>query len=153
MVLAMSLLPTVTRLGATLSLTDIEKPGPVQTSPVNIQTIQLQMDKFSLYFHCTGPCKFSIPIQSSPLWFKTIPPVPISRISGLRGTTSVLPCDVSSPSGWGDVFLILWFKDNATKPMYRSVPFLNYLGTSWTFLETGLVFPLWAPSRFKPPCF
>ena len=32
MVVAMSLLPTITRLGATLSLTDIEKPGGVQTS-------------------------------------------------------------------------------------------------------------------------
>ena len=45
--------------------------------------------------------------------------VPVSHVNGLQGTTAVLPCDVQSPSGWGDVFLILWFKDNATKPMYR----------------------------------
>ena len=71
--------------------------------------------------------------------------VPISHVTSLQGTTAVLPCDVRSTSGWvvfffvflyciffvhiftslillflqADVFLVLWFKDNATKPMYR----------------------------------
>ena len=75
--------------------------------------------------------------------------VPISHVSSLQGTTAVLPCDVRSTSGWvgffcfsslhffvnisiflwsywflqADVFLVLWFKDNATKPMYRWVIF------------------------------
>ena len=46
-------------------------------------------------------------------------PVPVSHVKGLQGTTAVLPCDVQSAAGWADVFLVLWFKDNATKPMYR----------------------------------
>ena len=45
--------------------------------------------------------------------------VPIASVMGLQGTTGVLPCDVMAASGPDDVFLILWFKDNATKPMYR----------------------------------
>lgn len=45
-------------------------------------------------------------------------PVPIIAVSGLQGTTGVLPCDITSNNGPSDVFLILWFKDNATKPMY-----------------------------------
>ena len=48
--------------------------------------------------------------------------VPISYVSGLQGLTGVLPCDVTTDthgSSQNDVSLILWFKDNATKPMYR----------------------------------
>ena len=42
--------------------------------------------------------------------------VPIVWVSGLQGMTGVLPCEVTREHG---VTLILWFKDNATKPMYR----------------------------------
>ena len=78
--------------------------------------------------------------------------VPISHVSSLQGTTAVLPCDVRSTSGWvgffcfsslhffvnisiflwsywflqADVFLVLWFKDNATKPMYRWATFWQF---------------------------
>ena len=37
----------------------------------------------------------------------------------MRGLTGVLPCDVTAGGRQHDVSLILWFKDNATKPMYR----------------------------------
>ena len=45
--------------------------------------------------------------------------VPIVWVSGLQGLTGVLPCDVTKDGSHQDVSLILWFKDNATKPMYR----------------------------------
>ena len=46
--------------------------------------------------------------------------VPIASVFGLQGMTGVLPCEVSRDGqSHHDVTLILWFKDNATKPMYR----------------------------------
>jgi len=45
-------------------------------------------------------------------------PVPILSVSGLQGLTGVLACDVTKSGSAHDVSLILWFKDNATKPMY-----------------------------------
>ena len=45
--------------------------------------------------------------------------VPILSVSGLQGLTGVLACDVTKSGSAHDVSLILWFKDNATKPMYR----------------------------------
>ena len=90
----------VTRVTSTLSLTDTEKPGS-DFYPAYAHTFLL------CHVYCHQSCNtFCLP-------------VPVSHVNGLQGTTAVLPCDVQSSSGWGDVFLILWFKDNATKPMYR----------------------------------
>ena len=90
----------VTRVTSTLSLTDTEKPG---------KNLNLPATSVRLLCH----------LYCDPKLQRLCFPVPVSHVNGLQGTTAVLPCDVQSSSGWGDVFLILWFKDNATKPMYR----------------------------------
>ena len=45
--------------------------------------------------------------------------VPVVERVVEEGSTAFLPCDVLSAGNKDDIFLILWFKDNATKPMYR----------------------------------
>jgi len=66
-------------------------------------------------------------------------PVPIASVMGLQGTTGVLPCDVTSASGPDDVFLILWFKDNATKPMYSLDVMGRALSTASQWADTSSI--------------
>eukprot|EP00090_Calanus_glacialis_P029736 TRINITY_DN4776_c0_g2_i1.p1 TRINITY_DN4776_c0_g2~~TRINITY_DN4776_c0_g2_i1.p1 ORF type:complete len:861 (-),score=112.71 TRINITY_DN4776_c0_g2_i1:337-2919(-) len=66
-------------------------------------------------------------------------PVPIASVMGLQGTTGVLPCDVTAASGPDDVFLILWFKDNATKPMYSLDVMGRALSTASQWADTSSI--------------
>ncbi|XP_023348793.1 uncharacterized protein LOC111717526 [Eurytemora carolleeae] len=45
-------------------------------------------------------------------------PVPVTQTVAQLGSTGFLSCDVLSSGSKDDIELILWFKDNATKPMY-----------------------------------
>jgi hypothetical protein len=45
--------------------------------------------------------------------------VPSTQATAQAGSKAFLPCEVISTGSRDDIFLILWFKDNATKPMYR----------------------------------
>ena len=45
-------------------------------------------------------------------------PVPIQTVSGILGGGVRLPCDILPDDAHDDVYLVLWFKDKATKPMY-----------------------------------
>ena len=39
----------------------------------------------------------------------------------MLGGAAELPCDILPEDAHDDVYLVLWFKDEATKPMYRCV--------------------------------
>ena len=45
--------------------------------------------------------------------------VPVKKIEAVLGGVAELPCDALPEDAHDDVFLILWFKDDAKKPMYR----------------------------------
>ena len=45
--------------------------------------------------------------------------VPIKNVEAVLGGIAELPCDVTPEDVHDDVYLILWFKDEASKPMYR----------------------------------
>jgi hypothetical protein len=45
--------------------------------------------------------------------------VPSTQSTAQAGDRAFLPCEVISSGSRDDIFLVLWFKDNATKPMYR----------------------------------
>ncbi|KAK8405062.1 hypothetical protein O3P69_001558 [Scylla paramamosain] len=45
-------------------------------------------------------------------------PIPVVEVSGLRGGTVELPCDVSHPPN-DEVLLLLWFRDPLTTPIFR----------------------------------
>ena len=45
--------------------------------------------------------------------------VPIRNVEAVLGGIAELPCDVTPEDVHDDVYLILWFKDEASKPMYR----------------------------------
>ena len=45
--------------------------------------------------------------------------VPIRNVEAVLGGMAELPCDVTPEDVHDDVYLILWFKDEASKPMYR----------------------------------
>jgi hypothetical protein len=45
--------------------------------------------------------------------------VPSTQSTAQAGDRAFLPCEVISTGSRDDIFLVLWFKDNATKPMYR----------------------------------
>ena len=47
--------------------------------------------------------------------------VPIRNVEAVLGGIAELPCDVTPEDVHDDVYLILWFKDEASKPMYRYV--------------------------------
>lgn len=51
--------------------------------------------------------------------FKSKYLVPVTQTVAQLGSTGFLSCDVLSSGSKDDIELILWFKDNATKPMYR----------------------------------
>jgi hypothetical protein len=46
--------------------------------------------------------------------------VPIRSVEAVLGGSAELPCDILPDEAHDDVYLVLWFKDEATKPMYRS---------------------------------
>ena len=47
--------------------------------------------------------------------------VPIRDVVSVLGGSADLPCDILPEDAHDDVYLVLWFKDAATKPMFRSV--------------------------------
>ena len=47
--------------------------------------------------------------------------VPVRNVEAVLGGIAELPCDVTPEDVHDDVYLILWFKDEASKPMYRYV--------------------------------
>ena len=47
--------------------------------------------------------------------------MPIRDVVSVLGGHAALPCDILPEDAHDDVYLVLWFKDKATKPMYRSV--------------------------------
>ncbi len=47
--------------------------------------------------------------------------VPVRDVEAVLGGSAELPCDILPEDAHDDVYLVLWFKDEATKPMYRSV--------------------------------
>ena len=47
--------------------------------------------------------------------------MPIRDVVSVLGGQAALPCDILPEDAHDDVYLVLWFKDKATKPMYRSV--------------------------------
>ena len=51
--------------------------------------------------------------------FLSFIPVPVHDLTAVLGGSAELPCDIQPDDAHDDVFLVLWFKDNATKPMYR----------------------------------
>ena len=51
--------------------------------------------------------------------------VPIRNVEAVLGGIAELPCDVTPEDVHDDVYLILWFKDEASKPMYRYENILN----------------------------
>ena len=52
------------------------------------------------------------------------------QVEAVLGGSADLPCDILPVDPMDDVYLVLWFKDEATKPMYRWVRSkrLNLLG-------------------------
>ncbi|MPD05438.1 hypothetical protein E2C01_101182 [Portunus trituberculatus] len=74
------------------------------------------------YFPCTFQrimCYFPCVPGLTP--FRLFPrAVPVVEVSGLRGGTVELPCDVSHPPN-DEVLLLLWFRDPLTTPIFRSV--------------------------------
>ncbi len=44
--------------------------------------------------------------------------VPVRNVEAVLGDMAVLPCDILPEDAHDDVYLVLWFKNNATKPMY-----------------------------------
>jgi hypothetical protein len=48
-------------------------------------------------------------------------PVPIRNVEAVLGAVAELPCDILPEDAHDDVYLVLWFKENATKPMYRYI--------------------------------
>ena len=53
------------------------------------------------------------------IFFVFIFSVPIRNVEAVLGGIAELPCDVTPEDVHDDVYLILWFKDEASKPMYR----------------------------------
>lgn len=47
--------------------------------------------------------------------------VPVRDVEAVLGGEAVLPCDILPDDSHDDVYLVLWFKDDATKPMYRYI--------------------------------
>ena len=45
--------------------------------------------------------------------------VPVRNVEAVLGGVAELPCDILPEDAHDDVYLVLWFKANATKPMYR----------------------------------
>ena len=45
--------------------------------------------------------------------------VPVRNVEAVLGGIAELPCDVTPEDVHDDVYLILWFRDEASKPMYR----------------------------------
>lgn len=45
-------------------------------------------------------------------------PVPVKDVEAVLGGAAELPCDILPEDAHDDVYLVLWFKDEATKPMY-----------------------------------
>lgn len=45
--------------------------------------------------------------------------MPIRDVEAVLGGVAELPCDILPEDAHDDVYLVLWFKENATKPMYR----------------------------------
>ena len=56
------------------------------------------------------------------------PPVAVQHISALQGTTAVLPC--APDDDWQDVFLLLWFRENATVPLHRGLDMIIFVTTT-----------------------
>ena len=45
--------------------------------------------------------------------------VPIVTINAVLGDKAKLPCDLSPSEPFDDVYLVLWYKQEAGKPLYR----------------------------------
>ena len=45
--------------------------------------------------------------------------MPVRNVEAVLGGVAELPCDILPEDAHDDVYLVLWFKENATKPMYR----------------------------------
>lgn len=45
-------------------------------------------------------------------------PVPVRNVEAVLGGVAEMPCDILPEDAHDDVYLVLWFKENATKPMY-----------------------------------
>jgi hypothetical protein len=45
--------------------------------------------------------------------------VPVRHVEAVLHGAADLPCDILPEDAHDDVYLVLWFKGNATKPMYR----------------------------------
>ena len=62
---------------------------------------------------------FNVLVGPSLAPFFSFIPVPVHDLTAVLGGSAELPCDIQPDDAHDDVFLVLWFKDNATKPMYR----------------------------------
>ena len=60
-----------------------------------------------------------MPSTLSMLSFPFFFPVPVRDVESVLGGSADLPCDILPEEAHDDVYLVLWFKDEATKPMYR----------------------------------
>ena len=45
--------------------------------------------------------------------------MPIHPVQAVRGGTAQLPCDIRPADEGDSVFLVLWYRDEAGKPIYR----------------------------------
>ena len=50
-------------------------------------------------------------------------PVPIFDVHAVVGTKAELPCDIDPADPTDDVYLVLWYRHEAGKPLYRCVGF------------------------------
>lgn len=46
-------------------------------------------------------------------------PVSTSKVSAVLGRTATLPCDIEPSTREDRVYMVLWFRDYAVKPIYR----------------------------------
>ena len=49
--------------------------------------------------------------------------VPIFDVHAVVGTKAELPCDIDPADPTDDVYLVLWYRHEAGKPLYRCVGF------------------------------
>ena len=70
-------------------------------------------DYLCIIYHVKNECRYQ------PLMLCFIFSVPIRNVEAVLGGIAELPCDVTPEDVHDDVYLILWFKDEASKPMYR----------------------------------
>ena len=76
-------------------------------------TFILMKDYLWIIYYVKHDCRYQL------LMLCFIFSVPIRNVEAVLGGIAELPCDVTPEDVHDDVYLILWFKDEASKPMYR----------------------------------